>query len=202
MSEFNQSANLGPFEARLAELLPSANEVDLSEVMFEAGRQSAQLDHKRALRKWYAACGVLACFVIGQWILLPNFQPFGETTPIADFIPEEPAPAVIPSLPERPALVRDKHSPPGLDKTQSLLQVPEETVTMPEQTPSVWEQLFALDNSSLAMQRQLSVGSSRKGALPMPSLAPRAGSLPTHLDSPLTSMQRDWSPIGLTNQQP
>ncbi|PQO40715.1 hypothetical protein [Blastopirellula marina] len=202
MSEFNQSANLGPFEARLAELLPCATEVDRDEVLFEAGRQSAQLQHRRALHKWHAACGVLTCFVVGQWILLPSFQPLGETTPIADVTPEEQSPAVIPTVSDHPVIVQDKRLPLESDKTHSPVQVPEEIVAIPKPEPSVWGQIFTTGSSSLAMQRQLSIGSSRKGALPMPTLAPPSGSLPSHLDATLTSMRRDWSAVELTKQQP
>ncbi len=202
MSEFNQPADLGPFEARLAELLPSATEVDRDEVLFEAGRQAAQRDHKRSLRKWHAMCGTLCCFVIGQWVWLPGFwQAHSVPTdpPIAEQRqqPDKPTPNNTEVTPQ-PVLVQQA-SP---DNTPQPLLPGEEddtaTIAMaaPRQ-PSLWSNLFpsAVPGSPvIAWQRELSVGSSRKGTLHIPRLSPKPGNMSSQSGPTLTSMRRDWSP--------
>lgn len=195
MSESNQPADLGPFEARLAELLPHALEVNRDDVLFEAGRQAANRDHKRALRKWHALSGVLVCFVIGQWAWLPRtVEPWGQTAPIAEHTPTDQTPETPPTQPQPP--VAEPQSP-SLAHAQVVPQaesIPRDAATSSEKPFSIWGQLFATTNAPLAWQRQLSVGSSRKGSLPMSTLMPQGGALPSHLETPLKTMRREWAP--------
>lgn len=199
MSEFNQPADLGPFEARLAELLPRSTEVDRDEVLFEAGRQSANRAHRRAMRKWHGLSGLLVCLVVGQWMWLPSTQPTGQTTPVANQATETPPIPESPTDLEQPASSQNR---PALAEAKRPQQVADEPSIPSTNQPSLWGHYFGTENASLAMQRQLSVGSSRKGTLPMPTLPPRAGSLPSQLDSSLKTMHRDWSLDNLANDHP
>lgn len=194
MSRANDSTDLGPLEARLAELLPRAAHVDRDEVLFEAGRQSARSETRRALRKWQGACGVLLCLAIVPWIRSDNnAMPSGQRNASSQPTKETETPRIAPSD-TSPVLVQDTvpRIAPQVSGGQSA------PITMARnQTDNLWYQLFpkfGAGDPSLALHGPLSIGSSREGTLSISNLTPQTGGLPSAMEPPLTTLRRDWTP--------
>lgn len=197
MSRTNEPSDLGPLEARLAELLPRAAHVDRDDVLFEAGRQSARSESRRALRKWQGACGVLLCLAIVPWIRLGDpTPPGGDLNASSQPTEEIEIPSTRPSE-TGPALVQDA-SPSIAPEVPSEGQNEPASVTMADNhAANPWYFFFpkfGAADPSLALQRPLSIGSSRDGTLSMSNLAPPTGGLPSAAEPTLTILRRDWSP--------
>ena len=197
MSKANDPTDLGPLEARLAELLPRAAHVDRDEVLFEAGRQAARSESRRALRKWQGACGVLLCLAIVPWVRLTDgTTPGGELNASSQPV-EEPETPLTPPSETAPVLVQDtspsiapKNSPEAKNESPSA-------PLANSQPASPWYQLFpkfGTGDPSLALHRPLAIGSSREGTLSIPNVAPQTGVLSSSEEPPLTTLRRDWSP--------
>lgn len=182
MSEPFQPEDLSPFEARLAELLPRPAQIGRDEILFEAGRQEAYREQRRVLHKWYAVSAALLVVVCGQWLWLTDHGTTGGVPAIADV----PAATEEPLSPSDLQLAEDgsENNSPAATSSDSIA---ESAPSVPR--PSMWEKLLPLPESTrstIALGRDLTVGSSMRGIAYESFSIPKAGSMPAE-DEPILS---------------
>lgn len=207
--------DLSPFEARLAGLIPVTRGVDRDEIMFQAGRNVSLQAHRRAMRRWQAACGLLLCVTIGQWAWLPSIgelpphqQIAQETLPVQGETSSERSSETL-SQTQSP---QEKASPevanteaaqePSANESESPSQhsrTTEEALPEPP-VPSIWGLDFFVRRQSHHQNfrrdlpgRGLSVGSPPSAVWNEPATPPRASRSPAP-PTPRTSreLMAEW----------
>lgn len=93
--------SLSQFEADLRGLTPALGEFHRDAVLFHSGEQAALRKHRRAVRRWQAACGLLAAVTLGQSVWVASVPATPTQPQIA--APTAPSPADLPVAP--PSLV-------------------------------------------------------------------------------------------------
>lgn len=189
MSEPYESEDLSPFEARLAELMPRPAQIGRDEILFEAGREDAYRQQRRVLRRWYAVSAVLLMVICGQWIVMKRESTPGGTPSIAD-APSSTEEVVVPSNLQ---LVEGSHDPATSSNPPEVSSESVAQVDRSSRVPSIWEKLIPLPSSAdatIALGRDLTVGSVVRG-MPYDSLPiPKAGRMPAEDEPILSPMYR------------
>jgi len=195
------------FEARLAGLIPATSRVDRDEIMFQAGRTVSQRAHRRTMRRWQAACGLLLCVTVGQWAILPRLSelpPHQQLAQLTESVQDEkPAAAQLPQeetsraagtieTSQEPAVDEADQSPSQKPPTPELAQ-PESPV------PSIWGIDFWMGRPGRRLElrqdlggRGLTVGSPPSAVWNEPATPPRASRSPAPSPRTARELMTEW----------
>lgn len=198
----NLPDDFSPFEARLAGLIPVTNQVNRDEIMFQAGRTASHRQHRRTMRRWQAACGLLLCVSIGQWAWLPNIgdlpphQQIAERTPSApDEKPTQEEASPTPAATETAQVPSaDESEPPSQPSPTTKEALPEPPL------PSIWGLDFFVGRHQDHNQRLrrdltgrgLSVGSPPTAVWNEPATPPQASRGPTPTPRTSRELMMEW----------